>query len=91
MFSMTTRTDPSGRLRLALSGSVNADVLPEINEFVDHGRHCSEKVELDLSEVTLIDRMAARFFARQLRSGVELIDCPSYLKHWILRESTYER
>jgi hypothetical protein len=36
--------------------------------------------------VTLIDRRAARFFAEQLGRGVELVDCPNYLRHWITRE-----
>jgi hypothetical protein len=33
-----------------------------------------------------MDRTAARFFAEQVQRGIELVDCPSYLKRWILRE-----
>jgi NodT family efflux transporter outer membrane factor (OMF) lipoprotein len=36
----------------------------------------------------LIDRVAVRFFAGQLRRGVELMNCPVYIKHWISREAT---
>jgi hypothetical protein len=44
-------------------------------------------VALDLGEVTLLDRAAVRFLAGQLRRGVELMNCPVYLKHWISREA----
>lgn len=74
-----------------LVGNVSADVLPEIYRLVDNGRRAQGRVSLDLSEVTLIDRMAARFFAEQLHRGVELVDCPNYLKHWISRETIDER
>ncbi len=46
------------------------------------------QVVLDMGEVTLMDRAAVRFFARQLRRGVELVNCPGYIKHWISRETT---
>jgi ABC-type transporter Mla MlaB component len=87
MFSLMTISGASDRLTLALSGSVSADVLPEIDRLI---RTRQGRVSLDLSEVTLIDRVSARFFASQMERGVELVDCPSYLKRWILREITHE-
>ncbi len=83
MFSLMTIPGASDQLTLALTGSISADVLPEIDRLitVKQGR-----VILDLSEVTLMDRVAARFLALQIERGVELVDCPGYLKHWIARE-----
>lgn len=49
------------------------------------------RVPLDLSEVTLMDRTAARFFAGRLQPGVALVNCPFYLEPGILRETTHER
>jgi ABC-type transporter Mla MlaB component len=86
MFSVMTSSNSAGGLTLALIGRVSADVLPEIDRLVDDGRRRQGQVKLDLSEVTLIDRRAARFFAEQLGRGVELVDCPNYLRHWITRE-----
>lgn len=85
MFSVMTSSNSASGLTLALIGSVSADVLPEIDRLVDDGRR-QGRVKLDLSEVTLMDRRAARFFAEQLGRGVELVDCPKYLRHWITRE-----
>ena len=73
-----------GFVIVALTGSVSEDVLPEIHRIIKTDR----RVALDLSEVTLMDRTAARFFAEQIQRGIELVDCPSYLKRWILREIT---
>lgn len=84
MFSLTASAGGNGSTIVSLAGNVSEDVLPEINRIIDRDR----RVALDLSEVTLIDRMSARFFAEQLQRGIELLDCPMYIKHWILREVT---
>lgn len=91
MFSMVTSSNSAGGLTLTLIGRVSVDVLPEIDRQVDRGRRTLGRVSLDLSEVTLIDRTAAQFFVEQQERGVELVDCPSYLKHWITRETIHER
>lgn len=87
MFSVMRSSNSTGGVTLALVGSVSADVLPEIDRLVGDGQRTQGRVSLDLSEVTLMDRMAARFFAEQLHRGVELLDCPNYLRHWISRET----
>jgi anti-anti-sigma regulatory factor len=86
MFSLTTLPKNNGCVTLALTGSVSEEVLPEIYRLIDCRKQIDGRVALDLSEVTLMDRMSARFFAEQLQRGIELVDCPSYLKPWILRE-----
>lgn len=88
---MMASSNSAGGLTLALVGNVGIEVLPEIERLVGDGRRLQGPVTLDLSEVTLIDRTAARFFAEQLDRGVELLDCPIYLKHWITRETIHER
>ncbi len=87
MFSLTATPKADGFVILALTGSVSEDVLPEIHRLID----ADGRVALDLSEVTLMDRTAARFFAEQVRRGIELVDCPLYLRRWILREITNDR
>jgi anti-anti-sigma regulatory factor len=84
MFSLTATPQADGFVIVALTGSVSEAVLPEIHRLMNGDR----RVALDLSEVTLMDRTAARFFAEQVQRGIELVDCPSYLKRWILREIT---
>src|SRR5260370_9096513 len=87
MFRMTESSSPAGCMILALEGRVGADALPEITRQIKNGKHNRRQVALDLGEVTLLDRAAVRFLAGQLRHGVELMNCPVYLKHWISREA----
>ena len=88
MFRMTELSNPAGCMILALEGSVGADALPEITRQIKNGKQSRKRVALDLGEVTLLDRAAVRFFAGQLKRGVELMNCPVYIKHWISRETS---
>jgi ABC-type transporter Mla MlaB component len=90
MFSLISVPNANDSVTLALTGNVSEDVLPEIDRWIDSGRRTNAKVALDLSEVTLIDRVSARFFAEQVQRGIEIVDCPSYLRPWILREVSHE-
>ena len=88
MFSITVLPDASGSRTLALSGSIDADSVPEIDRLIKDVRHAHGDVVLDMGEVTLMDRAAARFFARQQKRGVSLVNCPGYISHWISQEMT---
>ena len=46
---------------------------------------CGRKI-LDLSEVTLVDLDTVRFLISCEDEGVELVQCPPYVREWILRE-----
>ena len=86
MFRMTESSSSEGRLTLQLAGNVSVDALPEIDRLLLDCRRNSTPVVLDLADVALMDREAVRFFAGQLRRGIELVNCPGYLEHWISRE-----
>ena len=60
--------------------------LRKIDRLLLDCRRNSTPVVFDLSDVALMDRDAVRFFAGQIRRGVELVNCPGYLEHWISRE-----
>ena len=42
-----------------------------------------KRIELDLGEVTLLDRHCVAFLAEQSRDDVRLINCPVYIEPWI--------
>jgi hypothetical protein len=46
---------------------------------------CARKI-LDLSEVTLVDLEVVRFLISCEDEGIELVQCPPYMREWILRE-----
>jgi len=90
LFTATVSSNQSDSLTLAISGNVNQEALPEIALLIDHGRRDHEKVILDLSEVTLLDPAAAQFLAEQFRGGVRLVNCPVYIRRWIVRDANEE-
>jgi hypothetical protein len=87
---MTVFSNPAGSLILALEGSVSAEALPEIDRVIRDSEHSRRRVVLDLGEVTLMDRVTVRFIAGLLQRGIEVVNCPLYLKHWISRETIHE-
>ena len=70
-------------IRLRLSGRIQSDLIGGIRSAINDG--CERKI-LDLSEVTLVDLGVVRFLIGCEDEGVELVQCPSYVREWILRE-----
>ena len=46
---------------------------------------CAHKI-LDLGEVTLVDLGVVRFLISSEDEGIELVQCPPYVREWMLRE-----
>jgi hypothetical protein len=55
-------------------------------EIEKHGR-----ILLDLKEVTLVGREGVAFLARIEASGVGIVNCPEYVRRWILSEKRRTR
>jgi hypothetical protein len=72
---------------LRLSGRIEEDHLAAIQEEV---RRYRPHLVFNLSEATLVDREVVRFLAEREVEGVELIDCPRYIREWIARERSHE-
>jgi anti-anti-sigma regulatory factor len=85
MLKIATRCDPAGPATLSLAGCVNQDSLDQIQQALEMVRSTHKEVQIDLSEVTLVDRLGLRFLAAQRRRDVKLIKCPQYIRPWIRR------
>ncbi|HEY3934967.1 MAG TPA: hypothetical protein VGL65_10170 [Gemmatimonadales bacterium] len=75
------RDDETATLRF--SGQIMADHLAAIESEVLRYR---PRVMFDLAEATLVDRTVVRFLAAREAEGVELLNCPRYIRQWIDRE-----
>jgi hypothetical protein len=71
--------------RLRLSGRIQSDLIGNIRSEMD-GEDTSKI--LDLSEVTLVDLGVVHFLINCEDEGVELVECPPYVREWMLRERT---
>ena len=68
---------------LKLCGRMQADGLSEL---VTEIEKCSHLPSLDLAELTLLDRDSVLFLTRCESEGVQLANCPLYVREWITRE-----
>jgi len=68
---------------LRVCGRVEIECLNTINELIEEE---TAKLALDLSEVTLANRDAATFLAVCERKGIELRNCPPFLRGWVDKE-----
>lgn len=72
---------------LQLSGRIQAEHLRELQAQIES---CTRRTILNLEEVRLVDRAAVYFLGLCELNGVELLNCPLYIREWILREKMRE-
>jgi anti-anti-sigma regulatory factor len=70
---------------LRVCGRVHIECVNTIKELIETE---SAKTVLDLSEVTLADSAAATFLATCELEGIELRECPAFLRSWISKEQS---
>ena len=68
---------------LKLSGRIQSSYIARIRSAMNDG--CARKI-LDLGEITLVDIAVVRFLINCENEGVELVECPLYVREWMLRE-----
>ena len=69
--------------RLRLSGRIQSDHIACIRSAMNDG---SAPKILDLGEVSLVDIAVVRFLIRCDDEGIELVECPPYVREWMLCE-----
>ena len=73
--------------RLLLCGRLQSDRIACIRSAMNDG--ATRKI-LDLGDVTLVDIEVVRFLIQCEDEGVELVQCPQYVREWIVRERAEE-
>jgi hypothetical protein len=85
---MTFRIESAtrGTLRVfILSGRIEKQAIDELQRLLACPTD-SRETALDLKDVGVIDRDVTRFFGRCEADGVQLENCPSYIREWMQRE-----
>ena len=72
---------------LRLSGRIEEDHIAAIQAEI---RRYHPRLAFNLGEATLVDREVVCFLASQEMEGVELVECPRYIREWIARERSQE-
>jgi hypothetical protein len=85
---MTLRIEKSvrqGSTVLSLVGRFEAEHIEELEGLLGLQKG-ARSIVLDLQEVRLADREAVKFLARCEVVGVQLENCPAYIREWVGRE-----
>ena len=69
-------------------GRLDGEYLPDLSAQI---RACEGRIALELDELTLVDRDTIRFFIDCEAQGIELRECPAYIREWIARERQNQR
>ena len=87
-YTITRESHPGeSSITLLLNGRFSEDALPELEQSIADARGARQRVVIDLSEVTLVDRKTVQYFSEQAVSDIKLINCPVYLLRWITQVS----
>jgi hypothetical protein len=68
---------------LRISGRIARDDVDVLRSALDQERGA---IAIDLAEVGLVDRSAVNLLVLSETRGVELRNCPPYIREWIARE-----
>ena len=68
---------------LRVSGRIQAEHVDTLRELL---RREKDPVAIDLTEVILVDREAVELLALSEADGIELRNCPAYIREWVSKE-----
>jgi DNA-binding GntR family transcriptional regulator len=69
----------------SLSGRIEAEDMLELRRLVSLEAG-SQLIAFDLQDITVADREAVKFLERCEAEGIELRNCPAYIRDWIETE-----
>ena len=68
---------------LRLSGHIDESHIAALEAEL---RRYRPRLVFDLTEATLVDRAVVQFLAAREGEGIELVNCPRYIREWITKE-----
>ena len=70
-------------ITLRLSGRLQSEHLEHLKKEIETG---GPQLILDLAEIKLVDGDVVRFLGTCEANGIEINNCPRYIREWIARE-----
>jgi hypothetical protein len=77
--------DTNGEVVFKVSGRLDAESVGDLKALFSSEAN-GRLIVLNLLELTLVDRDAVRFLEGCEADGIELRNCPTYIREWITRE-----
>ena len=79
----------NGEVVLTVHGRLEADNVSELSGLI-RAESTRRHVVLDLKEVVLVNREVIQFLRAYEADGIELRNCPPYIRAWIAQEAEQE-
>jgi len=77
--------DANGDVVFKVSGRLDTENVGDLKALFSSEAN-GRRIVLDLLELTLVDRDVVRFLEGCEADGIELRNCPTYIREWITRE-----
>lgn len=77
---------PHGFVVLQISGRIDGPDVGILHELMEGEHKAKNALAIDLRDVTLISRDAIHFLSSVEARGIELRNCPPYIRDWVSRE-----
>ena len=71
---------------LRVSGRIDCAYVEVLQELIEAEKTAKGRLALDLKEVTVVSLEAVRALTVAEANGIELRNCPAYVREWIFRE-----
>ena len=75
----------NGEVVIKLSGRMGAENLCELEKVIN-AEADGRRIILDLQDLNLVDQDAVSFLRRCEADGIQLKNCPAYIREWIMGE-----
>lgn len=77
--------DTNGEVVFKVSGRLDAENVGDLKTLFSSEAN-GRRIVLNLLELILVDQDAVRFLEGCETDGIELLNCPTYIREWITRE-----
>jgi hypothetical protein len=77
---------PDGLVVLRVSGRIDAAHVETLRELTQKEKITKGGLAIDLTEVRLVSHEAVEALALAEANGIELRNCPAYIREWVSRE-----
>jgi len=87
MLKITHDTDTVGTLTVNLCGRFISEYIPEVKKALTPNGSKSQRLALDLANVTFVDREAMEFLTAAKSQNIKIDNLPSYVTRWMQQEA----
>jgi hypothetical protein len=87
MLKITGDAENVGTLRVNLYGRFTNEYIPEVRKALSPNGNKAQRLALDLTNVTFVDRRAMEFLIAAKSRNIKIENLPSYVNRWMQQEA----